>query len=67
MNSRKEESTLNLWKYDMEIKQFYLSQIVYVAQPNDVVAVFYKGVYYIAVSSGYVPNTLYAGSIEIYR
>lgn len=51
----------------MEIRQFILAQTVYVAQPNDVVDIFYKGAYYIAVSSGHVPDTLHAGCVEIYR
>lgn len=58
---------MNVWKYDIGLSQFSLIQTVYVAQPNDVAVVAYKGVYYIAVASGYVPNTMYAGSIEIYR
>lgn len=65
--SQREESSMNLFKYDVGMRRFYLVRTVYVAQPNDVVAVSYKGVHYVAVSSGHVPNTMHTGSIEIYR
>lgn len=58
---------MNLFKYDAGMRQFYLAQTVYVAQPNDVAVVCYKGAHYIAVSSGHVPNTMHTGSIEVYR
>lgn len=40
---------------------------MYFAQPNDVAVISYKNGYYLAISSGHVPEAMYTGSIEIYK
>lgn len=62
-----EEHSMNLFKYVGEVEPFYLMKTIYIAHPNDVASIFYKDTYYIAVSSGHLPDTMHSGRIEIYR
>lgn len=61
------EASVSLWKYDRNSNTFFEKQTMYLLQPNDLSAVFYKGAYYVAVSSGLTNNGMYKGSVSIFR
>lgn len=51
----------------MQTGEFYIKQKIYVAGPNSVSAIFYKGAYYLATSSGQLPNAMHQGFVQIRR